>query len=169
MNYEEYCQKLEQLLENRDLRGEGLETAVNIIGLGLGVPAGAIALLLVDDNSQSLQFLWPRGLQNSGSIPVTSKESLAAKTFRESSGTINNRFAATRHASIFEAFPLQEQGGKVLPIQKIISVPLRHEDHCLGVLQICRKSNDAATAGPDFTREELKGTALIAQSLARHL
>lgn len=169
MDYTEFCHKLDELLQGKSLRTEGLETAINAIALAHGVTAGEVALLLADEKGQALRFHWPRGLQSSGSIPFSSKESLAARTFRDSSGTINNRFSSTRHSSIFEAVPLKEQGGKALPIQKIISVPLRRGEECLGVLQICRKAADAATAGPDFTREELRGVAMISQVVARYL
>ena len=164
-----FCQTLDRLLKGRDLRGEGLEGAIKAICLALGVSAGEVALFLADERGESLGFLWPRELRNSGTIPLSSKESLAARTFRDGSGRVNNRFSATRHASIFEAFPLQEQACKALPIQKIISVPLVASERTLGVLQICRKAVDVTEAGPDFSREELKGVAHIARTLARHL
>ncbi len=169
MEINEFCRKLDRLLGSRDLRGEGLDTAIKALGQGLGVSGGEIALFLADKGNEALRFLWPRGLQSSGSIPFSSKESLAARTYREGRGTVNNRFSATRHASIFEAFPLKEQGGKALPIQKIISVPLRHSQGCCGVLQICRKAVDLTEAGPDFTRAELQDAAQIALVLGRHL
>ena len=169
MDYREFCQTLNALLEGRNLRADGAETAINAIALGVGVSAGEIALLLADDRAHVLNFFWPRSLQNAGSVPFSSKESLAARTYRERVGTLNNRFAATRHASIFEALPLKEQGGKALPIQKIVSVPLLRNDICLGVLQVCRKAADAKDAGPDFSQADLRGLAQVAQVLARHL
>ncbi len=168
MDINEFCRKLDSLLKNRDLLTEGLETAVNTICLGLNVGAGEIAMLLADEEAAALRFVWPRGLQGSGTVPMTSKESLAARTFRDKKATVNNRFSATRHASIFEALPLKEQGGKALPIQKIISVPIRNENHCFGVLQICHKAADLATAGSDFTRTDLEIAAKVGLTLARH-
>jgi len=169
MDIKEFCRKLERLLGSRDLHGEGLDTAVKAICQGLAIKTGEIAILLADTDVDVLRFLWPRGLQSSGTIPTSSRESLAARTYREVEGTMNNRFSAIRHASIFEAFPLKENAGKALPIQKIISVPIRQKETCLGVLQICRKAADLAEAGPDFTPAELLGAGLIARTLARHL
>ena len=94
---------------------------------------------------------------------------MAARTYRDVEGSVNNRFSAVRHASIFEALPLAENGGKSLPIQKIISVPIRTKESCLGVLQVCRKAADMAGAGPDFTSTQLLGAGLIARTLGRHL
>lgn len=169
MDVKEFCLKLDSLLKNRDLRTEGLGTAINTICLGLDVGAGEIALLLADEEAAALRFLWPRGLQGSGTVPFSSKESLAARTFRERKSTVDNRFSATRHASIFEALPLKEQGGKALPIQKIISVPIHNEKKCFGVLQVCRKAPELAAAGPDFSRLDLEITAKVGMTLARHL
>jgi hypothetical protein len=169
MDIKEFCRNLERLLGNRNLHGDGLDTAIKAICQGLAISTGEIAILLMDKEDDVLHFLWPRGLQKSGTIPASSKESLAARTFREGAGTINNRFSTIRHSSIFEAFPLKEFGGRALPIQKIISVPLGRKKSCLGVLQICRKASDPTEAGPDFTPRELLGAGLIARILARHL
>ncbi len=169
MDIKEFCRKLDRLLGSRDLHGEGLDTAIKAISQGLAISTGEIAILLANDDAGALHFLWPRGLKSSGTIPTSSKESLAAQTYRDVKGTVNNRFSAIRHASIFETLPLKEHGGKALPIQKIISVPIREQENCLGVLQICRKAADRTEVGPDFTPAELLGAGLIARILARHL
>ncbi len=146
MDIKEFCRKLDRLLESRQLLGDGLDTAIKAISQGLGVSVSEMALLLADEEAGALRFVWPRRLQSSGTLPLSSKESLAVRTYAEQEATMNNRFSATRHASIFEALPLQEQGGKALPIQKIVSVPIRTPQACLGVLQICRKAVDPAAA-----------------------
>ncbi len=169
MNINEFCSKLDRLLSSRELQGEGLDTAIKAICQGLSSSAGEVAIMLVDEEAEALRFLWPRGLQASGSVPFSCKSSLAAKTFRNIEGSVNNRFSAVRHASIFEALPLKEQGGKALPIQKILSVPISTQESCIGVLQVCRKAADPNEAGPDFTQEDLINTELIAKTLARHL
>ncbi|WP_020674749.1 GAF domain-containing protein [Geopsychrobacter electrodiphilus] len=169
MEIKEFCRNLDRLLASRDLLGAGLALAVKAIGQGLNVSTGEIALLLADEKAEALHFLWPRGLQNSGTIPFSSKESLAARTYRELEPVMNNNFSVTRHTSIFEVFPLKEQYGQALPIQKILSVPIRNRERCLGVLQVCRKAASHAEAGPDFTREQLLGAGLIARTLMRHL
>ncbi len=157
MDIKEFCRKLDHLLGSRDLHAGGLDTAVKAICQGLAIGTGEIAILLADEDTGALRFLWPRSLQTSGTRPISSKESLAARTYRDEKGTVNNRFSAIRHASVFEALPLKEQGGKALPIQKIISVPIREQENCLGVLQICRKAVDLTESGPDFTPAELLG------------
>lgn len=169
MDIKDFCRNLDRLLDNRDLHGVGLDTAIKAICQGLSVNSAEIAILLADDEAGVLRFLWPRSLQNSGTIPISGKESLAAKTYRNIKGTINNHFSSVRHASVFEAFPLKEQGGKAVPIQKIISVPINQRERCLGVLQLCRKAADPNDAGPDFTAAELMNAGLIARTLARHL
>jgi GAF domain-containing protein len=169
MEIKEFCRNLDRMLANRGLQGDGLELAVKAIEQRLGVSASEIALLLADEQAEALHFLWPRDLRKSGTVPFSCKESLAARTYRELKSAVNNHFSAIRHASIFEALPLKELSGKALPIQKIISVPVRNEENCFGVLQVCRKASIAADAGPDFTREQVLDAGLIARTLARHI
>ncbi|MCF6178980.1 MAG: hypothetical protein L3J63_06285 [Geopsychrobacter sp.] len=169
MDIKEFCRNLDRLISSRDLRAEGLDTVIKALCQGLEVDVGEIALFLADEEAGALGFLWPRDLRNSGTIPFSAKDSLAARTYRDGKSLMDNHFSATRHASIFEAFPLKRLGGKAFPIQKIMSVPIRSPQACLGVLQICRKAANLEDVGADFTRTELLNTGLIGRTLARPL
>ena len=58
MDIKEFCRKLDRLLGNRDLHGEGLDTAIKAISQGLGVGAGEIAIFLTDEeDAGALRFL----------------------------------------------------------------------------------------------------------------
>ena len=59
--------------------------------------------------------------------------------------------------------------GGVQTIQKMMSVPMMNEGKVCGVIQISRKGFDVASAGPDFTNEDLQRLELAAHSVGRFL
>ncbi len=92
-------------------------------------------------------FLFPEALRNVGFIPLTSNSALAARTVRESRPEINNSFAASRHATVFEGVKTSGvDAGEA--IQKIISAPILSGDKVIGVIQISRKGPNVATPAP---------------------
>jgi len=116
-----------------------------------------VAILGVSNRWKHLHFLLPQALKNVGFIPLSSNSALAARTARESRPEINNNFTAVRHASVFEGVKSGATTGE--SIQKIISAPILSEGKVVGVMQICRKGANPASAGADFTAEDL-GTVL---------
>src|SRR5579859_8159144 len=103
-----------------------------------------------------LSFLHPDQLKTAGSIPVSSSSAVAAHTASTKKTELFNSFVKVKHASIFESVKLNsseddvERSGQNA-IQKLMSAPiLDAQRKVLGVVQVCRKGFDPATAGPDF-------------------
>jgi hypothetical protein len=106
----------------------------------------------------------PEKLREMGQIPLTSTNSLAARTAREKRPEVINHFAVVPHSSVFEAVPIvEEQRGEA--IQKIMSAPILQERKIAGVIQISRKGRTAADAGADFTHPQLRELKTVADLL----
>ena len=104
-------------------------------------------------------------LRTVGQIPLSSTNSLAARTVREKRPELINHFSVVPHASVFEAVPIaEEQRGD--PIQKIMSSPIQSSGKVIGVIQVSRKGKAMTDAGPDFTHPQLRELKLIADALA---
>jgi hypothetical protein len=129
----------------------------------LRVKADEVAILGVSNRWRHLHFLVPYALKNVGFIPLSSNSALAARTVRENKPEVNNNFTAMRHASVFEGVRATTTTGE--SIQKIISAPIVSEGKVVGVMQVSRKGENAASAGPDFTAVDLGKV----QSLCRPL
>jgi hypothetical protein len=52
-------------------------------------------------------------------------------------------------------------------IQKIISAPILNEGKVVGVMQVSRKGENAAMAGPDFTADDMGKVIAICRPLGR--
>src|ERR1700688_4963081 len=121
-----------------------------------GVRANEVALLRLEDGL--LKFLCPFELTTAGSIPISSSTAVAAHTAVTKKIELFNNFTRVKHASIFESIkPGGERGdgtdGELRPatIHKLMSAPvLDQADRVLGVIQVCHKGFDLASAGPDF-------------------
>ncbi len=133
-----------------------------------GVRSDEVALLRLENGL--LKFLFPTELSIAGSIPISSSTAVAAHTAITGKVDLFNNFTRVKHASIFEAVkPSSESGEKLRPatIHKLMSAPVVDEaDKVLGVIQICHKGFDLASAGPDFTLEDLQKLELAAKALA---
>jgi hypothetical protein len=130
----------------------------------LHVNPDEVAILVLVRGGQFLQFVHPEELQGVGTIPLTSTSALAARSAREKRSETNNNFVIARHASVFEAVPLNDQRAK--PIQKIMSVPILMNSNVVGVLQASRKGMTPAAAGQDFTPMDLNKLIEIAGQIA---
>jgi hypothetical protein len=171
MNISEFCDKLDSHLAARPPGAERYEVAIKALRQAFSLQPDEIAVLSADLENAVLRFQWPLKLQKSGTIPISSRDSLAARTFREKKAVVNNRFADIYHASIFEQIKLTPQATeRPRPIQKILSAPLPGSDGTLtGVIQLSRKGPDSNAAGPDFTREDLAALIEISKVLGKHL
>lgn len=129
-----------------------------------GVKADEVAVLGVVGKGKHLQFVIPEKLRAVGSIPINSTNALASRTAREKRADIENSFASSRHASVFEGVPLGRRQDEL--IQKILSAPIMREGAVAGVVQICRKGRNKQEAGPDFNAEDLRRLKTIAPRLA---
>jgi GAF domain-containing protein len=155
-----------ELIRKRDAGSEiGLNRAVDLISKHYAIHHHEVAIFVLSDDGRFLKFVVPEKLQAVGQIPLTSTNSLAARTARDKRPEVINHFSVVPHASVFEAVPLEEeQRGD--PIQKIMSAPMILEKKLIGVIQISRKGPTAAEAGPDFTHPELRELKVIADAVA---
>ena len=136
-----------------------------------GVRANEVALLRLEDGL--LKFLCPFELSTAGSIPISSSSAVAAHTAVTKKIELFNNFTRVKHASIFESIkPGGEKNddGELRPatIHKLMSAPvLDKSGEVLGVIQICHKGFDLASAGPDFTLDDLQQLELAAKALSQ--
>jgi hypothetical protein len=134
-----------------------------------GVRATEVALMRLEKGL--LSFLYPEQLKTAGSIPVSSSSAVAAHTASTKKTELFNAFVKVKHASIFESVKLNssedvERSGQNA-IQKLMSAPIIDAQRkVLGVIQVCRKGFDPATAGPDFTLDDLQQLELAAKVLS---
>lgn len=171
MKISEFCEKLDLLLASRPQGVERYEVATQALQQAFHLRADEVAILLVDREKEILRFFWPAKLQKSGTIPISSRDSLAARTFRENKAVANNRFASIYHASIFEQVKLDPGATeRPQPIQKILSAPLPGADGIpFGVIQISRKGPDSNAVGADFSRDDLAALVELTKILGKHL
>jgi len=134
-----------------------------------GVRPTEVALMRLEKGL--LSFVHPEQLKTAGSIPVSSSSAVAAHTASTKKTELFNAFVKVKHASIFESVKLNssedvERTGQNA-IQKLMSAPvLDAQRKVLGVVQVCRKGFDPATAGPDFTLDDLQQLELAAKVLS---
>ena len=104
-------------------RTRSARTRAELISKNFGVQTHEVAILGLTSDGRSLRFLAPDNLRTVGQIPLSSTNSLAARTVREKRPELINHFSVVPHASVFEAVPIaEEQRGD--PIQKIMSSPI---------------------------------------------
>ena len=127
-----------------------------------------VALLRLE--SGLLRFLFPTELSTAGSIPISSSSAVAAHTAVTKKVELFNNFTTVKHASIFESIKPSGDGEELRPatIHKLMSAPVLDKvDNVLGVVQVCHKGFDLASAGPDFTLDDLQKLELAAKALAQ--
>jgi hypothetical protein len=135
-----------------------------------GVRPTEVALMRLEKGL--LNFVHPEQLKTAGSIPVSSSSAVAAHTASTKKTELFNAFVKVKHASIFESVKLNnpaddnDRTGQST-IQKLMSAPiLDAQRKVLGVVQVCRKGFDPATAGPDFSQDDLQQLELAAKVLS---
>jgi hypothetical protein len=151
--------------EGANLADVSLPALAEKIAKELRVNTDEVAILGVSHRWKHLYFLVPVDLKNVGFVPLTSNSALVARTARDSRAEINNNFPAMRHATVFEGVKAPTTSGG--SIQKIISAPILYEGKVAGVMQISRKGENAASAGPDFTAEDLAKVQAICRPLGK--
>jgi hypothetical protein len=142
-------------------------TVADKIAKTLAVRKDEVAIMGVSTRWRHLHFLVPEALKNVGFIPLSSNSALAARTARDSRPEIENNFPAARHATVFEGVKITAEAAE--SIQKIISAPILAEGKVIGVIQISRKGETAASAGPDFTADDLGKLLAVCKPLGKLL
>ena len=147
--------------------GVSLSVVADKIAKNLGVKHDEVAILAVSTRWRHLHFLVPEALKNVGFVPLSSNSALAARTARESRPEIENNFAATRHATVFESVKFASDASGA--IQKIVSAPILLDGKVIGVIQISRKGANPHSAGPDFTAQDLGNILALCKPLGKML
>jgi hypothetical protein len=140
-----------------------------------GVRPNEVALLRLENGL--LKFLCPFELTTAGSIPISSSSAVAAHTAVTKKIELFNNFTRVKHASIFESIKpggekgdSEDGGGELRPatIHKLMSAPILDKaERVLGVIQVCHKGFDLASAGPDFTLDDLQQLEVAAKALSK--
>jgi len=133
----------------------------------LGVRTEEVAILAISTRWRHLYFLVPEALKKVGFVPLSSNSALAARTARDSRPEIENNFASTRHATIFESVKVGPDDGGT--IQKMVSAPILLDGKVIGVIQISRKGANPHSAGPDFTSQDLGNILALCKPLGKML
>ena len=133
------------------------------------VRSNEVALLRLENGL--LKFLFPEELTTAGSIPISSSTAVAAHTAVTGKVDLFNNFTKVKHASVFETIkpgPQKDEELQPATIHKLMSGPvLDKAGKVVGVLQVCHKGFDLASAGPDFTLDDLKLLEQAAAALAQ--
>ena len=135
------------------------------IAKSFNVKPDEVAILAISEKWRHLYFLVPQALRNVGHVPLSSTSALAARTVRDSRSEIINNFSIVRHASVFEGVKADSLTASA--IQRIISAPILADGKVIGVIQISRKAETIAEAGPEFTSEDLGKLLAICKPLGK--
>jgi len=154
-------------LEQESFAQISLSSVAEKIAKNLGVKTDEVAILAMSTRWRHLHFLVPEALKKVGFIPLSSNSALAARTARENRPDIENSFAVARHATVFEGVKIF--GEPTAAIQKIISAPILLDGKVIGVLQVSRKGENPASAGPDFTADDLGRVVALCKPLSKLL
>jgi signal transduction protein with GAF and PtsI domain len=152
---------------------QGQGTQVSLVSVAekiaknLGVRNDEVAILAVSTRWRHLHFLVPEALKKVGFIPLSSNSALAARTARDSRPEIENNFSNARHATIFESVKVTGEAAEA--IQKMISAPILLDGKVIGVIQVSRKGANPASAGLDFTADDLGKILAFCKPLGKML
>jgi hypothetical protein len=153
--------------EHGDASQVSLSSLAEKIAKNVGVRNNEVAILAVSTRWRHLHFLVPEALKKVGFIPLSSNSALAARTARDSRPDIENNFSAARHATVFEGVKITGQAAEA--IQKMISAPILLDGKVIGVIQVSRKGANPASAGPDFTADDLGKILALCKPLGKML
>jgi hypothetical protein len=165
---------LHQLAEECAVGGLSKENAERIaaeLSKSFQVHDDEIAIFRLQ-NSQ-LNFVFPTRLSTVGMIPLNHTNSVASRTANTRRPEIINNLPQMKHASVFEAVPIESKtrgphpASSAIVIQKMMSVPVLGPSGVLGVIQLSRKGTSAKSAGPDFQPADLQRLVVAAQALAK--
>lgn len=156
--------------ESQGLTSENCARLASEMARAFGVFDDEIAILRIVNNNH-LAFLYPEKLKQVGIIPLNNSSAVAARTALSRRPEVLNNFAQIKHASIFEAVPVQsktrppEKSASI--IQKIMTAPVIGPNGAVGVVQVSRKGVSPPAAGRDFTPRDLQTLVSITQALVK--
>lgn len=129
------------------------ERVVKHVSGVFGTKGDEVAILVLTSDLKHLRFAAPRKFSTLGTIPVTKRDSIAVNVLGRRAGEAMNNVPMVKHVAFFESVKLRD---RVLPIQKMITVPIVSGTDPLGVAQISRKGETPAEAGPDFSGSDVQ-------------
>ncbi len=146
---------------------EALATVAHHIAQSFKVSERELAMLLRRDDGMNLKFVYPLALaQGPNNFPIASP-SVASEVVKSSKGVVDNAFTQTKPLGFYERMRLE--GPKGGPIQKMVAAPIRATGPAMGVIERSRKGAEAASAGPDFTAQDLVALTEIGAAAAPYL
>lgn len=164
MTIDLFCRHLARLLLPLDPTARVAATAHELAGF-FQVEPHEVGIFVVDSQQRTANFAWPPHTGRAINLPLKSfTTSLVSATARERRGLIDNAFATTPHLHMFEHGLVEREQRQT--IQKVMSVPVSHNQALRWIVQVGRKGNTAAEAGPDFTAENLQQLERIAEAIA---
>lgn len=133
---------------------------------GLGRQVDEIGILIAGTDGKYLRFVAPRKLCDLGTIPTTKRDSIAVGVFTRKTGEANNNVPLVRHVAFFESVKVTE---KVLPIMKMVTVPIIALGQVIGIAQVSKKGDNLMEAGPDFSQADVRKVTEYFDSMAGFL
>src|SRR4029077_8630456 len=92
-----------ELIRKRQAGGEiGLNCAVDLISKHYAIHHHEVAIFVLSDDARFLKFVVPEKLQAVGQIPLTSTNSLSARTARDRRPELINHSPVVPHRSVTE-------------------------------------------------------------------
>lgn len=150
----------------RELFLDMAERVVKAVSAMFGSKADEVAILILTSDSRHLRFVSPRKFTDLGTIPVTKRDSIAVNVLGRKTGEAMNNVPMVKHVAFFESVKLRD---RVVPIQKMITVPILYRGTPIGVAQISRKGETPGEAGPDFTNADVKKAQELFEAVAAYL
>lgn len=164
---------LEQIVSECEAAGLSSENCARLaaeMAKVFGVFDDEVAMLRIVNNNY-LTFLYPEKLKQVGIIPLNNSSAVAARTALSRRPEVLNNFAQIKHASIFEAVPVESKNRppekRASIIQKIITAPVLGPNGAVGVVQVSRKGVSPQAAGRDFTPGDLLTLISMTQALVK--
>jgi hypothetical protein len=158
--------KKKEVPDARELYLDMAERVVKAVSTTFGCKADEVAILILTSDNRHLRFVAPRKFTDLGTIPITKRDSIAVAILAKKNGEAMNNVPMVKHVSFFESVKIKD---RVVPIQKMITVPILYRGQPIGVAQISRKGDSPAEAGADFTPGDVKKAQEFFESVAPHL
>ena len=150
----------------RELFLDMAERVVKAVCSMFGAKSDEVAILIRTSDGAHLRFVAPRKFADLGTIPVTKRDSIAVNVLGRKTGEAMNNVPMVKHVAFFESVKLRE---KMVPIQKMITVPIMNRGDAVGVAQISRKGETPGAAGSDFSPADVQKAQDIFESVAPYL
>jgi hypothetical protein len=128
--------------------------------------ADEVAILILTSDNRHLRFVAPRKFTDLGTIPITKRDSIAVTVLGRKAGEAMNNVPMVKHVSFFESVKIRD---RVVPIQKMVTVPILFKGTPIGVAQLSRKGETPAEAGADYTAGDVKKAQDFFETVAPYL